>query len=85
MMTTLMAALMVTFSPMAVPEPPDPYGWVCSYLDKAPTLFGVMGLLGEVMDRGMDPARASDDIIDEVNDRCPQHEPLMDELVLVFR
>lgn len=83
--TILTLSLLLGTNPAVIPDPPKPYDWVCGYLDSAPTFFGVMGLLGEVMDRGMDPARASDDIIDEVTDHCPQHEPLLDELTLVFR
>lgn len=82
MVPTLILALGLT---LGVPEPPNPYSWVCGYLDKTPTFFGVMGLLGEVMDRGLDPARSSDEIVDEVHENCPQYDPMMSELVLVFR
>lgn len=81
----LLVAALLGSAPAAVPDPPNPYAWVCDYLDTAPTVFGVMGLLGEVMDRDLDPARASDEIVDEVHDNCPQHDPMMGELVLVFR
>ena len=58
------------------PVPPDPYGWVCGYLDSAPTLFGVMGLPGEAEDRGLviDPGTVTAAVAED----CPRHSALLD-------
>ena len=62
--------------PAIVPEPPDPYSWVCGYLDAAPTLFGVMGLPGEAEDRGLvlDPAAVAATVAAD----CPRHTALLE-------
>jgi hypothetical protein len=61
---------------LGTPVPPDPYAWVCGYLDAAPTVFGVMGLPGEAQDRGLvlDPAAVTATVATD----CPDHSPLLD-------
>jgi hypothetical protein len=61
---------------LGIPVPPDPYGWVCGYLDSAPTLFGVMGLPGEAEDRGLvlDPTAVTAAVAED----CPRHSALLD-------
>lgn len=81
-MNAILIALL-GLAPVAVPDPPDPYGWVCDYLDTAPTVFGVMGLPGELEERGLDPADARNEIITVVRNDCPQHVPLLNSLSLV--
>jgi hypothetical protein len=83
MIAVLLSALTISVAPVSVPDPPDPYGWVCDYLDAAPTLFGVMGLAGEVADRGLDPETAQRSITVVVRNDCPEHVPLLNSLSLV--
>jgi hypothetical protein len=75
-LTALSLAALVATAPAVVPDPPGPYAWVCSYLDAAPTLFGVMGLPGEAADRGLvlDP----DAVTATVAADCPEHAELLD-------
>ena len=76
MIIALPLAALLAAAPAVVPNPPGPYSWVCSYLDAAPTLFGVMGLPGEAQNRGVaaDPAR----IAAEVDANCPRYSGLVD-------
>jgi hypothetical protein len=86
-MIALTLAVMVGLSPalLGTPDPPRPYGWVCGYLDKAPTLFGVMGLLGEVTDRGLEPHEAEENIATEIRKNCSRHVALISDLRVVFK
>lgn len=63
---------------LAVPDPQHRYDWVCGWLDTAPTLFGVIGLLPELQERGLDPASSARPIHDVVDHDCPQHADLVD-------
>lgn len=75
MSAILALAIALGAHPATVPEPPGPYGWVCGYLDAAPTLFGVMGLPGEADDRGLvlDPAAVTVTVAAD----CPRHSDLL--------
>lgn len=78
-MIALLAAALIA----GVPPAPDPYRWVCGYLDAAPTVFGVMGLPAEAERRGLDPDPAA--IIAAVDANCPGHAELIASLPLVLR
>lgn len=71
-MKTILALILV----LGTPQPANPYGWVCGYLDSAPTLFGVMGLPGEAENRGLvlDPAAVTATVAAD----CPRHADLLD-------
>lgn len=85
-MITLALAVILGLTPvLGTPDPPRPYGWVCGYLDKAPTLFGVMGILGEVTDRGLRPDQAGEEIVAEIRQNCPRHTALISDLRVVFK
>lgn len=83
-MITIILTATIGLIPITVPDPPPPYGWVCDYLDTAPTVFGVMGLPGELEERGLDLADARTEITAVVRNDCPQHIPLLNSLSLVF-
>lgn len=78
MIATVIAAVLIA----GVPPAPDPYGWVCGYLDAAPTLFGVMGIPAEAERRGQEPQAA--DIAAAVDGGCPEHTALLDSLPMVL-
>jgi hypothetical protein len=40
-LTPLVLAAALVAAPTVVPDPPDPYAWICDSLDAAPTLFGL--------------------------------------------
>lgn len=82
-LTPLILAAALASAPASVPDPPDPYAWICDSLDAAPTLFGLMGVAAEVAEQETDPAATKQVIIDAVNSGCPQHTPLLDNLTLV--
>jgi hypothetical protein len=82
-LTPLVLAAALVAAPTAVPDPPDPYAWICDSLDAAPTLFGVMAVAAEVVEQEDDPATVKQVIIDAVNSGCPDHAPLLTNLTLV--
>lgn len=75
MIAPLLAAVILA---TGVPDPQHRYDWVCGWLDTAPTLFGVLGLLPELQERGLDPASSAKPIHDVVDHDCPQHADLVD-------
>lgn len=77
-LTPLYAVLAVT--PLIVPVPPEPYAWVCDYLDSAPTLFGVLGLPAEAERNGV--VVDTDAITEVVVADCPEHTELLGSLSL---
>jgi len=80
-LAALAAALVLV--PAVVPDPPAPYAWICDSLDAAPSLFGLMGVAAEVLEREGDPAAARRVITGAVDSGCPNHAPLLDDLTLV--
>jgi hypothetical protein len=82
-LTPLILAATLAVAPTSVPDPPDPYAWICDSLDSAPTLFGVMAVAAEVVEQEDDPATTKQIIIDAVNSGCPNHAPLLSNLTLV--
>ena len=82
-LTPLLLAIALVSALIAVPDPPDPYAWICDSLDAAPTLFGVMAVAAEVGEQEDDPATTKQIIIDAVNSGCPNHTPLLTNLTLV--